>query len=600
MDSHDHGHHEEGPGHVSIAGEVQHIHPDPTSFWRRYVFSTDHKVIAKQFLWLGLMFLLVGGTMAMMIRWQLAHPGEKFPILGTFVFANSDGVVSPSAYVSLFTMHGTIMIFFAITPIMIGAFGNFCIPLMIGARDMVFPLLNALSFWTMFLSSSVLIYSFFVPVGAAGAGWTGYPTLSTTLGTPGWGQTLWVLSLFLAGASTIMGAVNYITTTIRLRAPGMTYFKMPLTVWGLWLTAILNALFVPVLGSGLILLFLDRVFGTHFFLTGTMIEGGGDPLLYQHLFWIFGHPEVYILILPVWGVIGDLLSFFARKPAWAYKVNALAMVVVCVLSAVVYGHHMYTTSMSPLLGQAFMVLTMIISVPATVLFITWIGTVWKGAMRLQTPMLFSLGVVFVFGLGGLTGLYLADIPMDLYLHDTYFVVGHFHLTMAAAVFLGSFASIYFWFPKMFGRQMSERLGKLHFWFSFLMINAIFVTMLFVGNAGMQRRLYNPSDYQSFKHLYPLNLWISRFAFTLFFGQIFFVVNFFQGVFAGKKAEQNPWGVGTLEWTHAPSPPPHHNFDLIPTVIHGPHEFGNPAVEGKDWLGQAEELPATAGAAKAKG
>jgi cytochrome c oxidase subunit 1 len=567
----------------------QHIHPEPTSFIRKYVFSTDHKVIAQQFIWMGLLFLLFGGSMAMMIRWQLANPGMPVPLIGKFIFPSTAGIVSPFIYTSLFTMHGTIMIFFAITPIMIGGFGNFCIPLEIGARDMVFPTLNMLSFWTMVVSTGLLVASFFVPSGSGAAGWTAYPTLSTQLGTPGAGQTLLVISLFFAGASTIQGAINYITTVIRLRAPGMGYFDMPLTVWGLWLTAILNALFVPVLGSGLILLSFDRMLGTHFFLTGALVKGGGDPLLFQHLFWIFGHPEVYILILPVWGVVSDLLSFFARKPAFGYTTTAWAMIIICVLSAVVYGHHMYVTTMSPMLGESFMVLTMIISVPAMVLFVNWLRTIWRGSLRLDTPMLFSLGVVFVFGLGGLTGLYLADIPQDLYLHDTYFVVGHFHLTMAAAVFLGSFASIYYWFPKIWGRMFNSALGKLHFWFSFVPINIVFCTMLLVGYSGMQRRLYNLESYEFAKRLMPLNQFISYMAFTLFTGQVFFVGNFLYSVFRGKRAPENPWQVGTLEW-QIPSPPPHHNFDVIPTVIHGPHEFNNPRVKGKDWLAQDEEIP----------
>jgi cytochrome c oxidase subunit 1 len=454
---------------------------------------------------------------------------------------------------------------------------------------MVFPTLNMLSFWTMVISCLVLVASLLVPGGTAAAGWTTYPTLSTNIGTPGLGQTLVVIALFLAGLSTVQGAVNYITTVIRLRAPGMGYFDMPLTVWGLWLTAILNALFVPVLGSGLILLSFDRLFGTHFFVTGALVKGGGDPLLFQHLFWIFGHPEVYILILPVWGVVSDLLSFFARKPAFGYKATALSMVVICILSAVVYGHHMYLTTMSPLLGESFMVLTMIISVPAMVLFVNWLRTIWQGSLRLEVPMLFSLGVVFVFGLGGLTGLYLADIPQDLYLHDTYFVVGHFHLTMAAAVFLGSFASIYYWFPKIWGRMFNNTLGKLHFWFSIVPITIVFCTMLLVGYSGMQRRLYNVESYDFLKRLLPLNQLISYTAFTLFTGQIFFVSNFMYSVFRGRKAPDNPWEVGTLEW-QIPSPPPHHNFDIVPTVIHGPHEFNNPMVKGKDWLAQDEVIP----------
>jgi cytochrome c oxidase subunit I len=566
----------------------QHIHPAPTSFLRKYVFSTDHKVIAQQFIWQGLIFLLVGGTMAMMIRWQLANPGVPVPILGKLILRSTGGVVSPYAYTALFTGHGAIMIFFAITPIMIGGFGNYCIPLEIGARDMIFPTLNMTSFWTNVVASIVLLASLLVPGGTGAAGWTTYPTLSTNIGTPGLGQTLVVIALFLTGLSTVQGAINYITTVILLRAPGMGYFDMPLTVWGLWLTAILNALFVPVLGSGLILLTYDRLFGTHFFVTGALVKGGGDPLLFQHLFWIFGHPEVYILILPVWGVVSDLLSFFARKPAFGYKITALSMVVICVLSAVVYGHHMYLTTMSPMLGESFMVLTMIISVPAMVLFVNWLRTIWQGSLRLETPMLFSLGVVFVFGLGGLTGLYLADIPQDLYLHDTYFVVGHFHLTMAAAVFLGSFASIYYWFPKIWGRMFNSTLGKLHFWFSVVPITIIFCTMLLVGYSGMQRRLYNLESYDFLKRLLPLNKFISYTAFTLYTGQVFFVSNFIYSIFRGRKAPQNPWEVGTLEWQIS-SPPPHHNFDVIPHVIHGPHEFNNPKVKGKDWLGQAEVI-----------
>jgi len=545
------------------------------------VLSRDHKVIARQFLWLGLVFLLVGGLMAMVIRWNLAYPGRPAPLYG---------VVSPASYTTLFTLHGTIMIFFAITPILIGAFGNFCIPLSLGARDMSFPTLNMLSFWTQLGASVVLLFAWLAPGGGAKAGWTAYPPLSTPLGTPGAGQTLWTLALILAGASTTMGAVNYITTVIRERAPGMTFFRMPLTIWGLWLTAILNVLFVPVLGAAMLLLLCDRVFGTHFFVAGALVRAGGDPLLYQHLFWIFGHPEVYILILPVWGIVSDFLSFFARKPAYAYRVTAIAMCTVTALSALVYGHHMYVSSMSPLLGRGFMILTLVISAPAMMLFLNWMHTLWKGAIRLTVPMLFALGVVFVFGVGGLTGLYLADIPQDVYLHDTYFVVGHFHLIMAAAVFLGSFAGIYFWFPKMFGRTMNATLGKLHFWLSFVPLFVVFFGMLIIGNAGMQRRLYDPSVYQTFRPLRSWNVGITHTAWILLFAQLLFIWNFFASLVRGAKAAPNPWQVGTLEWTHAASPPAPHNFDEIPTVLHGPHEFNHPALTDKDWLGQAEALP----------
>jgi cytochrome c oxidase subunit 1 len=569
----------------------------PTGFLRRYVFSLDHKVIGRQFLFLGLAFLAVGGAMAMLIRWQLARPGVPVPVVGKLLFGPSGGVISPVAYTALFTMHGTIMIFFAVTPILIGGFGNFCLPLMIGARDMAFPRLNLASFWAMFAATAVLTASFFVPLGPPEAGWTAYATLSTAIGAPGPGQTLWVVAIYLNGASSVMGAVNYITTVLRLRAPGMTWFRMPLTVWGFFLTSILNALFVPVLAAAMVLLFFDRVLGTQFFIAGTTPGAGGDPILYQHLFWLFGHPEVYILILPAWGIVGDLLSFFARKPVFGYRVTVGALVGVVVLSTVVYGHHMFTTGMSPLLGESFMLLTMIISVPTSLIVLSWLGTLWRGAIRFPTPMLFCLGLVFTFGVGGLTGLYLADITADMYLHDTYFVVGHFHLIMAAALLMSLFAATYFWFPKMFGRMMSEGLGKLHFWLTFLPLNVVFFGMLLIGVQGMQRRLYDPSVYDFLKPLLPLNQAISRAAFLLGAAQLIFVLNFFWSLARGARAAANPWEVGTLEWTVA-SPPPHHNFDRIPIVVHGPHELGHPDARplGRDWLAQTEVIPEAPAAA----
>jgi cytochrome c oxidase subunit I len=569
-------------------GPGEEIPPEPTGFLRRRVFSTDHKVIGKQFLFLGLTFLAVGGVMAMLIRWQLARPGVPVPIVGHLLFGRAGGVISPAAYTALFTMHGTIMIFFAVTPILIGGFGNFLLPLLIGARDMAFPRLNLASFWTMAAATAVLTASFFVPLGPPQAGWTAYATLSTAIGAPGVGQTLWVVAIYLNGASSVMGAVNYITTVVRLRAPGMTYLRMPLTVWGFFLTSILNALFVPVLAAAMVLLFFDRVFGTQFFVAGTTAGTGGDPILYQHLFWLFGHPEVYILIIPAWGIVSDLLSFFARKPAFGYRVTVYSLVGVVVLSTVVYGHHMFTTGMSPLLGESFMILTMIISLPTALLYLNWLGTLWRGAIRLSTPMLFCLGLVFTFGVGGLTGLYLADVVADMYLHDTYFVVGHFHLIMAAALLLASFAAITFWFPKMFGRMMNEGLGKLHFWLTFVPLNLVFMGQLVIGYQGMPRRLYDPSVYDFLRPLLPLNRFISQAAYVLGVSQLIFVVNFFHSLLRGARATKNPWAVGTLEWTVA-SPPPHHNFDRIPEIVRGPHELGHPAAWalGKDWLGQDE-------------
>ena len=562
----------------------------PPSFIERYVFSTDHKVIGKQFLWAGLLFMLFGGVLAMMIRWQWAWPGQPVPgWMGGIFLSRTDGVLGPAAFNSVFTMHGLIMIFFAITPALIGAFGNYCIPLLIGARDMAFPRLNMLSFWTFVLSLVLIVASFFVQMGSAKAGWTTYPPLSTRIGTPGWGQTLVVLSIFVTGVATLMGSINYVTTVIRLRAPGMTYMRMPLTVWGLWLTAILNVLFVPVLAAAALLLTFDRCFGTAFFVAGA--SGNGDPILFQHLFWIFGHPEVYILILPAWGIMSDLLSFFSRKPAYWYRGTALSMVAITALSGVVYGHHMFTTGLSPLLGKGFMLLTLIISVPAEILFLNWLHTLWRGSIRFTTPMLFTLGAVFVFGLGGLTGIYLATISTDIYLHDTMFVVGHFHFTMAAATMFGTFAAIYYWFPKMFGRHLSDRLGKLHFFGTVVFITLVFGGQLLAGYAGQPRRLWDPYQYTFLKHLLELNRWTSFAAFALGLFQLPFIYNWFVSMFRGRRAEPNPWQVGTLEWTVS-SPPPVHNFEEVPTVHRGPHEYADPEVKrrlGRDWVGQSEDL-----------
>ncbi|OUR93143.1 cytochrome-c oxidase [Halobacteriovorax marinus] len=569
----------------------QHIHDAPKTFLSKYIFSYDHKVIGKQFLWYGILFLGIGGLMALMIRWTLAFPGQAFPLIGNFLFPETGGVVPPDTYAMLFTMHGTIMIFYAITPILIGCFGNYLIPLMIGARDMAFPLLNMLSLHLAVLSAVLLMAGLFTPLGAAAGGWTSYPTLSTLIGSPGVGQTLWTLAIFVLGISSTMGAINYITTIITLRAPGMGYFDMPLSVWGLGLTAILNAIFLPVLGAGCLLLIFDRVFGTAFFLAGAAATTGtGDPVLFQHVFWIFGHPEVYILILPAWGIVSDLLSFFARKPAFGAKATALSMTTITILSTLVYGHHMYTTQMSPLLTQSFMTLTMTISIPSAIFFANWLGTIWKGSIRFHTPMLFSLGVVFVFGLGGLTGLYLATVTTDIYLHDTYFVVGHFHYTMAASVLLGGFAAIYFWMPKMFGVMLNEFWGKVHFWITMFGLNGVFMGMMVVGYAGMHRRLYNPFVYEFMERMIPINTFITWSAIIMGLSQIIFVVNFVYAVFFKKeKASTNPWEVGTLEWT-IPSPAPHYNFKEIPIVKSGPHEYGNPKLTGdRDFQYQTEEL-----------
>lgn len=561
------------------------------SFWTKYVFSTDHKVIGKQYLFFGLFFLLWGGLQAMVIRWQLAYSGVEVPLIGKLIWPDSAGILTPDIYNQLITMHGTIMLFWAVTPILSGAFGNFLIPLQIGARDMAFPVINMLSFWIFFLSGGLLIGSHFLKTGPSGSGWTAYPPLSTPVGgLPGLGQVFWTLSLILMGVAVILGAINYVTTVIRLRAPGMTLMRMPLTVWGLWLSSILNAVFVPIIAAGLIFLLFDNVLGTQFFIAGSKATiKGGDPLLYQHVFWLFGHPEVYILILPVWGIVSDLLAVFSRKPAFGYKMTVISMCTVTVLSGLVWGHHMYVSGMSPLLGKSFMFLTLLISIPTSIFFLNWIGTMWKGSLRFDTPMLFTMAVVFVFGLGGLTGLYLATVTSDMYLHDSMFLVGHFHYTLAASVFMASFAAIYYWFPKMFGRRMNETAGKIHFWVSFIALNYVFFNMIVVGYAGQHRRLFDPAVYDFIKPLMPLNQMISLFAFALGLVQLLFFFNLFWALFKGKKAERNPWEAGTLEWT-LDYPIGHGNFATEPVIKSGPHEYSHPAFKDKDWISQTEELP----------
>jgi cytochrome c oxidase subunit 1 len=550
-------------------------------------FSTDHKVVAKQFLFAGLSFFGIGGLLAMIMRWQLAYPGQPVPVIGRFIFSASGGAVTPTAYGVLFTMHGLIMILFAITPVLMGGIGYFCVPLMIGARNMAFPRLSVAAVWSLMTSQALLLASVLAPLGSASSGWTMYPPLSTNVGSPGAGQTWVLVALLVNGLSTVASAVNVTTTVARGRAPGMTWMRLPLTIWGFWLASVLSALFVPVLACAALLLLSDRVLGTQIFVAGAAAgANAGDPMLYQHLFWIFGHPEVYILILPVWGIVGDLLSFFARKPAHGYRASVGAMLAVTTLSGVVYGHHMYATGISPLLGRAFVLLTLLISLPAMVLVLNWLVTIWGAEVRLTVPMLFALGTVFVFAAGGMTGVYLADISLDLYLHDTMFVVGHFHLTMAAATVLGAFAGIYHWFPKMFGREMIPWMGRVHFAGSLALLTLTFAGQLAAGYAGQPRRLFDPYQYEFLVHLRTLNRGTSHAAFLLGVTQLVFAVNFFVSLWRGKRASPNPWELGTLEWS-VPSPPLAHNFDVLPVVSRGPHVFSRADAGARDWTGQAD-------------
>jgi len=547
----------------------------------RLLWSTDHKVVAKLYLWSGLGFLLFGGLLAMLIRWQWAFPGQPVPAVGGLLFPGSGGAIAPDSYAKIFTLHGLVMIFFAITPVLIGAFGNFLVPLQIGAREMAFPRLNALAFWIFALSQLMVLSSFAAPLGTASAGWTNYPPLSTNVGTPGWGETMVAGALFVTGVSTVLTGLNIVTTVIRHRAPGMSWLRMPATTWGMFLTSILNVLFVPVLGSATLLLLFDRLFGTKFFIAGAAALGhGGDPLAYQHLFWIFGHPEVYILILPAWGIVTDLVSFFSRKPAYGYRLTIGAMCTVTLLSGLVYGHHMYVSGMGPMLGQAFMALTLAISIPSLVLALNWLQTLWGGTIRLESPMLFSLGVIVVFGLGGLSGLFLGDISLDIYLHDTLFVVGHFHLIMAAATFLAVFAALYFWFPKLFARKLDEPLARAHFGFTVVLLILVFGGQILAGYSGQPRRLFDPYQYQFLQRLLPLNRWTSYFAFALLLAQLIFIWNLVKTLLGPANAEANPWNVGTLEWTATATPIAANNFAEVPRVTRGPHEFedGEPVAQ----------------------
>ncbi len=564
------------------------------SFIRRNIFSTDHKVIAIQYLITGLLFLAVGGTLAYLMRLQIAHPWQPIPIFGNLFFKEAGGILMPEAYPKLFTMHGGIMVFFAVTPILIGALGNYTIPLDIGARDMAFPRLNMISYWSLFLGCLAIVAAFFVPSGAADAGWTLYTPLSSSLKiNPNWGIDLFILGLALDAVSILAGGVNFIVTVAKLRAPGMKLSRMPLTTWGLIFSAILNTLWLPLVAAALFMILADRRLGTGFFVAGPLApHEGGQVLLFQHLFWGFGHPEVYILILPVWGLVGDLLSVFSRKPAFGYKATVISMAAITFLSGIVWGHHMFTSGMNPLVGKIFMFLTITVSVPTAVFFFNWLATLWRGSLRFEVPMLFALGVVFVFAIGGLTGLFFAVQTLDVYFHDTYFVVGHFHFTLAASLFLGLFAFLTFWFPKMFGRELNSTIGKIHFWATFILVNIIFFSMMYVGIHGHMRRIADPSAYEFLKPILPVNVFMGKMTGILVLTQFLFLLNFVGSLLFGKRVGPNPWHAASLAWT-TPSPPPHDNFDKDPVVFCGPHEYAVAGLEGdKDYVFQNDSAALT--------
>jgi cytochrome c oxidase subunit 1 len=561
--------------------ETPHQKP---GFVRRYLISTDHKVIAKQYLTLALFWAVMGAATAYLIRWQIGHPDTE---------AFGWGFIEPQVYNALVTMHGTIMVFFVAMPLLLSVFGNFLIPLMIGAQDMAFPKLNALSFWIFFLASVVLVSSFFVPHGAAAAGWTGYPPLSAKneFTGGGYGMDLWLLSLALEFASFLLGGINFLTTTMNMRAPGLTWFRLPVMVWMQLTAAVIFMLSVGPTIAGAILLLMDRNLGTTFYLP----DGGGDPLLWQHLFWFFGHPEVYVLLLPGIGAMLEVITVFARKPVFAYRPIVYTTIVAGFLSFIVWAHHQYISGMDPRLAMPFSITTIIISVPFAVVIFSIIATLWGSNISLQSPMLFALGALGVFIFGGLTGIFNGSAPVDIYIHDTYFVVAHFHYTLFSNVFFGGFAAIYFWFPKMFGRMMNEALGKIHFWLTFIFFNGVFIPMHLVGLRGMMRRIANPLQYDFLKPIEPLNMFITMMAILLILSQVVFVINFFWSMARGKAAEPNPWQANTLEWTTS-SPPPHENFATQPIVYRWPYDYSLPAAS-TDWLAQNDNTDTAQAAAR---
>jgi cytochrome c oxidase subunit I len=576
-----------------MVAQESHEHAAPQGFVRKYIFSLDHKVIGIQYYFLALTAVFVGMFLSLLMRIHLVWPGVALPLIGE---------IKPETYLSLLTMHGTIMVFFVLTTAPQGGFGNYFLPIQIGAPDMAFPVLNMLSFWTTFVAYIVMLAAFFVVGGAPLHGWTGYAPMSALQSSgpgEGLGADLWIISIAIFCIASLMGALNFITTTLDMRAKGMTMMRMPLTCWSWFITAILGLLAFGVLLSGGVLLLMDRNMGTSFFLPLGTINGvltghkGGSPLLWQHLFWFFGHPEVYIAILPGMGVASQVLSTFARKPIFGYKAMVYAMLSIGLLGFMVWGHHMFMSGMSPYTAFAFSIMTMAIGVPSAIKTFNWLGTLWGARIRFQSPMLFAIGFVSLFVSGGLSGPFLAQPVLDIQLHDTYFVPAHFHLIMGVAAIFGIFAATYYWFPKMFGKMMSEGLARWHFWFSFIGTYAIFMPMHYLGMAGHPRRYSQGTELAYLRPLLPLQKFITYAAIITIAGQLIFLWNFISSLRSGKKATDNPWEATTLEWTTA-TPPPHDNFAGHTPVVHnGPYEYSVPGAS-RDYVMQTD--PAVVSAA----
>ena len=572
--------------------EAHHEHHD--TFWTKYVFSQDHKMISKQFLVTAILMAVLAMFMSLIFRLQLGWPTEKFPflekILGHWA---AGGKLDPNFYLALVTIHGTIMVFFVLTGGLSGTFSNLLIPFQVGARDMASGFLNMLSYWFFFASCAVMTASLFVQAGPASAGWTIYPPLSAlpqAIPGSGLGMTLWLVSMVLFIGSALLGGINYVVTIINLRTKGMSMTRLPLTIWAFFITAILGILSFPVLFAAALLLLFDRSFGTSFFLSDIFINGaplhysGGSPILFQHLFWFLGHPEVYIVLLPALGLASEVIATQSRKPIFGYKAMIGSMLVIAFLSFIVWGHHMFITGMNPFLGSVFVFTTLLVAIPSAVKVFNYLATLWKANIVLSPAMLFAVGLVSFFISGGLTGIILGDSALDINLHDTYFVVAHFHIVMGSSAIFGMFAGIYHWFPRMYGRMMDKRMGYLHFWLTILSVYGTFFPMHFVGLSGAPRRYYAYTAYEGFDAAININVLVSIFAILGGLAQLIFVFNFFYSMYRGRKSVQNPWNSTTIEWT-APVEHLHGNWPgEIPTVHRWPYDYGKPG-EKEDFIPQ---------------
>ena len=572
------------------------------SFWGKYIFSTDHKVIGIQYGITALLFMFLGFSLMMVMRWQLAYPDTAVPIVGGLIkwlatlngFA-SDGNLPADLYNVFGAMHGTIMIFLGVVPLVVGAFGNYVVPLQIGAPDMAFPKLNMASYWVYFIGGIVMLVSFFLPGGAANSGWTSYPPLSDIATI---GQTYWLIGMIFLITSSLLGSMNIIVTIVQLRAGGMTWMRLPFFVWSQLVTSFLLVLAFPPLEAAGIFQLMDRVLGTSFFLpsglvvggTALDVSGGGSPLLWQHLFWFLAHPEVYVLILPGMGVIAEVIANNTRKPIWGYKSLVYSSVFLGFMSFVVWAHHMFLTGMGQGMSIFFQTTTMIISVPSVIILSCFMLSLWGGSIRFTTPMLFALGWIPMFGIGGLTGLPLGLSTPDIHLHDTLYVIGHFHYVVAPGTIFAIFAGIYYWYPKITGKILNETLGKIHFYFSFIFMNGIFWPMLIQGLAGVSRRLADGGQaYAHAQHVLHYNEIMSYSAWLLALAQIPFIYNLIRSMLQERSAspDPNPWKATTIEWTDTTSPPlGHGNFEKAPIVYRGPYEYSVPG-ESSDFSPQTQ-------------